>query len=194
MEKFDRKKIILDSAKNTFTEKGYDGTSVGEIAKGAGLSKASLYYHYTSKEEILYELVKRTLFEIANYINEDLDKTTFSNQENRVNIANKVFEIMEKENDVFKIALIEGLKNNSDQNMIFNLLKSIFEEYDNIFEISNEDKSVVLILCLSFVVFSSLKNKMSESFNIDINELESIFKNKFAIIFSEIIKNSKERK
>lgn len=194
MEKFDRKKIILDSAKNTFTEKGYDGTSVGEIAKGAGLSKASLYYHYTSKEEILYELVKRTLFEIANYINEDLDKTTFSNQENRVNIANKVFEIMEKENDVFKIALIEGLKNNSDQNMIFNLLKSIFEEYDNIFEISNEDKSVVLILCLSFVVFSSLKNKMSESFNIDINGLETIFKNKFAIIFSEIIKNSKERK
>ncbi len=47
---------ILEEAARLFTEKGYEATSVQDIAQALGLSKAALYHHFGSKEEILYEI------------------------------------------------------------------------------------------------------------------------------------------
>lgn len=47
---------ILEAAARLFTTKGYEATSVQEIAEALGLSKAALYHHFRSKEEILYEI------------------------------------------------------------------------------------------------------------------------------------------
>ncbi|WP_117236871.1 TetR/AcrR family transcriptional regulator [Thermus sediminis] len=47
---------ILEEAAKLFTEKGYEATSVQDIAQALGLSKAALYHHFRSKEEILYEI------------------------------------------------------------------------------------------------------------------------------------------
>jgi AcrR family transcriptional regulator len=50
---------ILDVALDLFTEKGYDGTSLREIAERLGVTKAALYYHFASKEDILMALHMR---------------------------------------------------------------------------------------------------------------------------------------
>jgi AcrR family transcriptional regulator len=47
---------ILDVALELFNEKGYDGTSLREIAERLGVTKAALYYHFERKEDILLEL------------------------------------------------------------------------------------------------------------------------------------------
>ena len=47
---------ILEEAAKLFTEKGYEATSVQDLAQALGLSKAALYHHFGSKEEILYEI------------------------------------------------------------------------------------------------------------------------------------------
>lgn len=47
---------ILQEAAKLFTEKGYEATSVQDIAQALGLSKAALYHHFRSKEEILYAI------------------------------------------------------------------------------------------------------------------------------------------
>jgi AcrR family transcriptional regulator len=47
---------ILDVALDLFTENGYDGTSLREIAERIGVSKAAIYYHFSSKDEILMAL------------------------------------------------------------------------------------------------------------------------------------------
>jgi len=44
---------ILDVALDLFIEKGYDKTSLREIAEALGFSKAAVYYHFASKEDIL---------------------------------------------------------------------------------------------------------------------------------------------
>ncbi|MFK0401807.1 TetR/AcrR family transcriptional regulator [Microbacterium sp. NPDC090225] len=44
---------LLDAAVAVFNESGYDGTSVAALAARLGLSKAALYHHFASKEEIL---------------------------------------------------------------------------------------------------------------------------------------------
>ncbi len=45
---------ILETALHLFDEKGYHGVSVNEIVKEARTSKGGFYYHFSSKEELLY--------------------------------------------------------------------------------------------------------------------------------------------
>jgi len=48
---------IQRAALSRFTDQGYDKTSLREIAEDLGVTKAAVYYHFRSKEEILESLV-----------------------------------------------------------------------------------------------------------------------------------------
>ena len=50
---------LLDVAVRVFLDRGYDGASLDDIARAAGISKASIYYHVRSKEELLLRGVER---------------------------------------------------------------------------------------------------------------------------------------
>jgi len=52
---------ILDVAVRVFLERGYDGSSLDQVALAAGITKASIYYHVRSKEELLARGVGRAL-------------------------------------------------------------------------------------------------------------------------------------
>ena len=52
---------ILNTAAEIFSQKGYHGTSMQDIALSVNLQKASLYHHVSSKQEILFELLTRGL-------------------------------------------------------------------------------------------------------------------------------------
>jgi AcrR family transcriptional regulator len=52
---------ILQSAAQVFRQKGFHGASMADIAEAVELKKASLYHHFTSKQEILLELLDRAL-------------------------------------------------------------------------------------------------------------------------------------
>ena len=58
-----RKDEILDVATHLFAERGYEGTSMSDVAERVGIRKASLFYHFTTKdtlyESVLDRLVKR---------------------------------------------------------------------------------------------------------------------------------------
>ena len=55
----DTKERILDTALELFAQNGYLGTSMNDIAGRLGFTKAALYKHYTSKQEILDRIVER---------------------------------------------------------------------------------------------------------------------------------------
>jgi AcrR family transcriptional regulator len=50
---------ILDIALDLFIEQGFDKTSLREIADQLGFSKAAIYYHFESKDDILMALHMR---------------------------------------------------------------------------------------------------------------------------------------
>jgi AcrR family transcriptional regulator len=54
----DTRQWILAVAQELFIDQGYDGTSLREIADRLGFTKAALYYHFRSKEEILVALLE----------------------------------------------------------------------------------------------------------------------------------------
>lgn len=53
----DTKQEILSAASRLFSDYGYRGTSLADIAHEIGYSKASVLYHFTSKETLLAELI-----------------------------------------------------------------------------------------------------------------------------------------
>jgi AcrR family transcriptional regulator len=52
---------LLAVAARVFNERGYDGTSMEDIARAAGIQKSSIYHHVASKEELLRRAVSRAL-------------------------------------------------------------------------------------------------------------------------------------
>jgi len=52
-----RQTQILETAARIFCEKGFDKASMGDIADAMRLTKAGLYHHIRSKEQLLYEIM-----------------------------------------------------------------------------------------------------------------------------------------
>ena len=51
------KRKIFETSMKLFARKGYDATSIEEITSIVGVAKGTLYYHFSSKEEIFNFLV-----------------------------------------------------------------------------------------------------------------------------------------
>ena len=57
----ERRSEILDVAQELFFSKGYKQTSVRDIIDGVGIAKGTFYYYFSSKIQLLDELVERML-------------------------------------------------------------------------------------------------------------------------------------
>jgi AcrR family transcriptional regulator len=53
----DRKALILKVATDLFADKGFEATSVRKIAAESGLSVPGMFHYFSTKEEILYEIM-----------------------------------------------------------------------------------------------------------------------------------------
>ena len=53
-----KRRAILDRSAKLFAERGYERTSMSEIASACGSSKALLYHYYENKEQLLHDLLE----------------------------------------------------------------------------------------------------------------------------------------
>lgn len=70
------KEKIKSVALSLFAQKGYEGTTMNEIANLVGIKKASLYAHFTGKEDLffsVYEDLAQEYFNLMNRIMHDAD-------------------------------------------------------------------------------------------------------------------------
>jgi len=61
----ERRTAILDSALAVFSERGYHSASIDDIAGKAGVSKALIYEHFASKQELHADLIARNARELT---------------------------------------------------------------------------------------------------------------------------------
>lgn len=57
----DPKQEILRTAARLFQQRGYDATSMNDVAAALKLSKGGLYHHFQSKDEILFEIMNHAM-------------------------------------------------------------------------------------------------------------------------------------
>ncbi|MEU4694664.1 TetR/AcrR family transcriptional regulator [Actinoplanes sp. NPDC023714] len=65
---------VLTAAVRLFNDRGYDATSMSDVAESLGIGKSALYHHVSSKEQLLTMAVDRALdglFEAAASVPED---------------------------------------------------------------------------------------------------------------------------
>ncbi|MEW1845772.1 TetR/AcrR family transcriptional regulator [Nonomuraea angiospora] len=61
---------VLRAAVELFNRKGYDATSMGDLAKELGLTKPAIYHHVTSKEQLLGQALDDALDELTAVVTE----------------------------------------------------------------------------------------------------------------------------
>lgn len=72
------KRKIFETSMKLFARKGYDATSIEEITATVGVAKGTLYYHFSSKEEIFNFLVEEGMKLLKNSIDIKIAKTSNS--------------------------------------------------------------------------------------------------------------------
>ncbi len=61
---------VLAVAVRAFNERGYDATSMGELAERLGTSKSAIYYHVSGKQELLRLALERALGNLERLLEE----------------------------------------------------------------------------------------------------------------------------
>jgi AcrR family transcriptional regulator len=69
----EKKTLIMNVALEHFAKEGYHNTTISHIAKHAGISKGLMYNYFTGKEELLSEIINRSMEEMLEYFDPDHD-------------------------------------------------------------------------------------------------------------------------
>ena len=67
------KQRINDAAVELFCRQGYNATSLRQIADGVGLQVGSLYNHISSKEELLFSIMREVMLELIAYTEAEME-------------------------------------------------------------------------------------------------------------------------
>jgi len=99
----ERREQLLDVAKALFAERGFEATSIEEIAKRAGVSKPVVYEHFGGKEGIYAVVVDREMKRLLNRMTDSLVITHPKLMLEQVAIA--LLTYIEDEQDGFRILI-----------------------------------------------------------------------------------------
>lgn len=96
---------VKKSAIKLIVEKGYGGASISSIAKKAQVAEGYLYRFYKGKEELVSDLLNTKVSEIANKLEESIEKGQ-SFDEIIASLIKNIFSIAEKSEDEIKFIYV----------------------------------------------------------------------------------------
>jgi AcrR family transcriptional regulator len=70
----DRKEQLIEIAMRLFATKGFDGTSLRDIAEEAQITKAALYYHFPNKDALYESILVDGMRTLVNYVSAAMGK------------------------------------------------------------------------------------------------------------------------
>jgi AcrR family transcriptional regulator len=132
----ERREQLLDVGRALFAAKGFDGTSVEEIAERAGVSKPVVYEHFGGKEGLYAVVVDREVRRLLDRITESL--VGEHPRELLGQAANALLAYVEKEPDGFRI-LVRDSPVASSSGTFATLLSDITSQVEHV--LGNEFKS-----------------------------------------------------
>lgn len=122
------KRKIFETSMRLFAQKGYDATSIEEITATVGVAKGTLYYHFSSKEEIFNFLVEEGMKLLNNSIEIKVSKLENSLDKLRAIILIQI-KIIAKYEDFMTIVLSQiwgnEARNIMCKDFVINYIKTI---------------------------------------------------------------------
>ena len=172
------KRKIFEASMKLFAEKGYDATSIEEITATVGVAKGTLYYHFSSKEEIFNFLVEEGVKLLKNSIAIKTIKLDKSIDKIRAIVLIEL-KVLVKYEDFMSIVLSQiwgtGNRNQICKKYVFEyitMIEEIVKEGMEKGEIVEGDSNIIASGIFGFVC-SSLIYKMRRDKEI---EIEKVYK------------------
>ncbi|GFG83797.1 TetR family transcriptional regulator [Mycolicibacter algericus] len=102
----ERRHQLIDVARSLFAERGYEGTSIEEIALRANVSKPVVYEHFGGKEGLYAVVVDREMSALLDGITTSLTKSTNNQSRLRVErVALALLTYVDEHTDGFRILI-----------------------------------------------------------------------------------------
>lgn len=95
------KQTIKSIAADLFYSKGYFATSISEIARRCSIQKASIYYHYPSKEALLFSIMETTMDDLMAHLHSGLDRAVSVEEKMRAAVRGHVVFHLERQKENF---------------------------------------------------------------------------------------------
>lgn len=87
--KTQHKAAIMDAAEKLFLQKGFDNTSIDDVAKAAGLTKRTLYQYFISKEDLFYAVALKAAQILTEAYEKEINRGKTALE--RIRFANNAF-------------------------------------------------------------------------------------------------------
>ena len=130
------KRKIFETSMKLFAEKGYDATSIEEITATVGVAKGTLYYHFSSKEEIFNFLVEEGIKLLQNSV--DIKTAKFSNYIDKLKAIVLIqIKIVDKYEDLITILLSQFWGNESRNQMCKNQIFLYINQIEQLYLLNN---------------------------------------------------------
>jgi len=130
MSKTNMKDTIKDVSIDLFHKKGYFASSINDIARAAGIQKSSIYYHYSNKEDILFDILKTTMIDLDANLEKQLKGIEDTEERMRAAIHSHTLFHMERQKEVIiSDSEIRGLTVDNYKTII-----KMRDEYDHKFQ------------------------------------------------------------
>ena len=123
------KKKTLESAIKLFAKQGYNGTSTLQIAKEAGVSQATVFKYFKTKEDLLYSIIVPVIPKLFSSFLGRVKKAN-SVQELISYVVRDRFEFLEENRNTVRIVFSELLTNEELKKQLLFSISKIFEEFD----------------------------------------------------------------
>ena len=185
------KRKIFETSMRLFAEKGYDATSIEDITETVGVAKGTLYYHFTSKEEIFDFLIEEGIKLLQNSV--DIKTAKYSNYLDKIKAIVLIqIKIVNKYENLINIILTQ-LWGKEKRNI--KCQKLIYEYTDKIEEIVKQgmslgqikgDDAKIIATEIYGLICSTLMYKMREREKFDITDMYNAYE-------STIIKGLKRK-
>ncbi|MGH8876328.1 MAG: TetR/AcrR family transcriptional regulator [Stackebrandtia sp.] len=106
----ERRRQLLDSAREEFVARGYHNTAMDDIADRAGVSKPVLYQHFPGKMDLYLALLDTHGEALVNTVRAAMESTTDNKQ--RVHSAMQAyFDFVDAQGEAFRLVFESDLRN-----------------------------------------------------------------------------------
>ena len=161
------KRKIFETSMKLFAQKGYDATSIEEITANVGVAKGTLYYHFSSKEEIFEFLIGEGVKLLKNSIEIKTEKLSNSLDKIKAIVLIQI-KVLVKYEDFMTIVLSEIWGNTSRSLLCQKYIFEYIQEIEQIVkegiqkgEIVDTDPNVVASGIFGFTCSSFIYEKRS---------------------------------
>ncbi len=176
------KRKIFEASMKLFAEKGYDATSIEEITATVGVAKGTLYYHFSSKEEIFNFLIEEGVKLLQNSI--DIKTSKLDNYIDKLKAVILIqIKIVNKYENFITILLSQfygkEARNQMCQKYVYeyiNKIEKIVEDGMKAGQIKNGNVKVIASEIYALIA-STLVYKMESKSDIEVIKLYKEFEN-----------------